>query len=153
MKRLLALVALVPSLAAAPLSLTATYLDIAVGGQSYALAADATGNLFTVSTAYEPSGRQVIRIIKTDPSGNVLAQLDFGAQASAVLDTDYPVSFLQPIAAATDAQGNLIVVGNANGATVPLVPALMSNTTPQAAFVAKFDPQLQGHPLFDEAGR
>ena len=129
-----ALLVIAPALCSAQqLSLTARYLDIGAGGQSYALAADAAGNLFTASTAYEPSGREVIRIVKTGATGNVLAQLDFGSNSA----------FLQPVAAAADAQGNLVLAGNVSGAGLPLVSALIPDTTDRAAFLAKFDPQLQ----------
>ena len=125
---------------APPLSLTAHYLDIGVGGQSYALAADAAGNVFAASTAYEPSGRPVIRIIKTDAVGEVLAQFDFGGNMGN--------TYLQPVAAAAGcAQGNLVLAGNVTGAGLPLVSALISDTTLTAAFLAKFDAQSQ-HTLF-----
>jgi hypothetical protein len=138
MKYALAVCALAPALySAPPLSLTAHYLDIGVGGQSYALAADAAGNVFVASTAYEPSGRPVIRIIKTDAAGEVLAQFDFGGNMGN--------TYLQP--AAADAQGNLVLAGNVTGAGLPLVSALISDTTLTAAFLAKFDAQLQ-HTLF-----
>jgi hypothetical protein len=100
---------------------------------------DGAGNVFAASTAYEPSGRRVIRIVKTDAAGDVLAQFDFGENLGN--------TYLQPVAAAADAQGNLILTGNVNGAGLPLVSALFSNTTAQAAFLAKFDAPLQ-HILF-----
>ena len=69
MKYALAVCVLAPTLySAPPLSLTAHYLDVGAGGQSYALAVDGAGNVFAASTAYEPSGRPVIRIIKTGMS-------------------------------------------------------------------------------------
>ena len=140
MKYALAVWVLAPTLySAPPLSLTAHYLDVGAGGQSYALAVDDAVNVFAASTAYEPSGRPVIRIIKTGATGDVLAQFDFGE--------DLGNTYLQPVAAAADAQGNLILAGNVNGAGLPLVSALFSDTTAQAAFLAKFDAPLQ-HILF-----
>ena len=97
MKYVLALCVLAPTLySAPPLSLTAHYLDIGAGGQSYALAVDGAGNVFAASTAYEPSGRRVIRIVKTDAAGDVLAQFDFGENLGN--------TYLQPVAAAADAR-------------------------------------------------
>src|ERR1039458_360645 len=71
------------------------YLDIGYQGSARLLTADKAGNLFTVSTITNPSGRPQIRAIKMDAKGNPLASIDFGGSG---LD--------RPEAAATGAQGN-----------------------------------------------
>ncbi len=111
------------------------YLD--VGGQSQArlLAADRAGNLFAAAMVTEPSGRPQIRVIKTDPLGNPLAQMDFGG--SSVLSPDIASG------AAVDPEGNVVIVGTTGSADFPLVSPLISKTNGSAGFVVKVDSQLQ----------
>jgi hypothetical protein len=113
----------------------AHYVDIGDQGQSRLLAVDGAGNLFVVSTIIEPWGRPQIRVIKTDPAGNVLASLDFGGSNP---------SFTDVVAgAAVDADGNLVIAGTTWSADFPLVHPLFSTTAQQTAFVVKIDSQLQ----------
>jgi uncharacterized protein (TIGR03437 family) len=86
---------------ASPNQVVARYVDIGDQGQSQFLTADGSGNLFVVSQIIEPSGRMAIRATKTDPQGNTLASFDLPESVSA-----------NPIGAATDPQGNLVVAGN-----------------------------------------
>lgn len=110
----------------------AHYLDTGNHFQARVLANDGTGNLFIVSNTIAISGRPQIRVIKTDPQGNILASLDFGGSSL----TDLPA------AASTDPQGNLIIVGTANSFDFPVVSPLFS-TTLQGGFITKIDAQLQ----------
>jgi len=97
--------------------------------QAQLLVMDQAGNMFTVSAKSEngfPAPK--IRIIKTDPSGNVLAILDFGGSSVDVAN-----------AAAIDPQGNLVVAGSATSTDFPLIAPLQSSG---GAFVTKVDAQL-----------
>ena len=69
-----------------------------------------------------------IHIVKTDGAGNPLAAMDFGGSA---VDT--------PLAAATDPQGNLIVVGSTSSPDFPLVSPVLKTGQ---AFATKIDSQL-----------
>src|ERR1700722_13164575 len=69
---------LVSLIATSSAAVQTRYLDFATQGQSQLLAADPSGNLFVAGTVVEPSGTPQIRVVKTDPSGNVLASFDFG---------------------------------------------------------------------------
>ena len=122
------------------------YLDLGDSGTAKVLAADNSGNIFTVSTTSDQSGLSWVRVIKTDSQGTPLARFDFPARS---------LSFLSggPAAAATDAQGNLVIVGSvgatySNGALVtadfPLVKPLFPTVIAGGAFVMKLDSQLQG---------
>src|ERR1035441_8491482 len=104
---------LLPTSGAATNQVLLRYLDIGYQGSARLLTADKTGNLFTVSTITNPSGRPQIRAIKMDAKGNPLASIDFGGSG---LD--------RPVAAATDAQGNLVVVGAAVSDDFPSVAPL-----------------------------
>ena len=64
------------------------------------LASDSSGNLFIIYSSPGAVSANNIHIVKTDAAGNPLSSLDFGGSA---VDT--------PFAAATDPQGNLIIVG------------------------------------------
>jgi uncharacterized protein (TIGR03437 family) len=101
------------------------------------LAADQSGNLFTVSEAqtsspnspaYADSFTCDIRITKTDASGNILATFTFGGSMQ---DTPY--------AAAIDPQGNIVIVGSTTSTDFPLITPLQATGT---GFVAKVDGQL-----------
>src|ERR1035438_2709026 len=107
------------------------YLAIGYQGSARLLTADKAGNLFTVSTITNPSGRPRIRAIKMDAKGNPLASIDFGGGG---LD--------RPAAAATDPQGNLVVVGTAVSNDFPSVAPLFSPSGSGGAFVVKLDSQL-----------
>jgi uncharacterized protein (TIGR03437 family) len=110
------------------------YLDFGDTGQARLLAADASGNLFAVGLVTEPSGVGQIRVIKTDPSGNPLASIDFGG------------SFGDSVAsAAVDPQGNIVIAGSTPSPDFPLVNALVLNPQPRvpAAFIVKIDAQLK----------
>lgn len=111
------------------------YLDLPNGSQSRALAADSQGSLFAVSNIEEPSGRILIRVIKTDPQGGSLASIDFGGTGTN--ETDLVAG------AAVDPQGDLVIVGTTNSPDFPLVAPVISRTTPQAAFVVRLDSQLR----------
>lgn len=67
-------------------------------GAPEALAADSNGHLFVVSVLNAASGQQVPRVVEFDLTGSRLASLD-------LTQLEYPT------AAVTDAQGDLIVVG------------------------------------------
>ena len=121
---------------AAPNPLLVRYLQLGDQSQARLLASDSAGNLFAVSTVVKPSGRPQIRVIKTDPQGNVLASFDFGGSSRDV-----------PNGAAVDPQGDLVIVGRTASSDFPLVSSLFSKTTAEAGFVAKLDSELQ-HILF-----
>ncbi|MCU1260159.1 MAG: hypothetical protein JWO80_3044 [Bryobacterales bacterium] len=120
---------------AAPNQFTARYLPIGTQSQALALASDSSGNLFTVSTVLAVSGRNQIRVIKTDAQGNSLASLDFGGTSSHLPDV--------PSGAVVDPQGNLVIVGTTTSSDFPLVSPLFSKTTTQAGFIVKLDSQLK----------
>ncbi|MGD0868153.1 MAG: hypothetical protein ABSB88_01275 [Bryobacteraceae bacterium] len=122
---------LLPTSAAATNQVLLRYLDIGYQGSARLLTADKAGNLFTVSTITDPSGRPQMRAIKMDAKGNPLASIDFGGSG-----------FDRPEAAATDAQGNLVVVGTAVSADFPSVAPLFSPNGSGGAFVMKLDSQL-----------
>lgn len=117
---------------AATNSVLTSYLDFGDTGQASLLAADGTGNLFAVGLVTEASGLPQIRVIKTDPNGNPLASLDFGGSLQDTI-----------AAAATDAQGNLVIVGSTQSPDFPLVAPLKLQARTPAAFVVKIDAQLQ----------
>jgi hypothetical protein len=97
------------------------------------LAADASGNLFIVAdaaTGVLTALTTHIHVTKTDGTGNVLATMGFGGSST---DT--------PMAAAVDAQGNLVIVGETQSTDFPLVSALQ---TSGRIFVTKVDGQLNG---------
>lgn len=126
------------SLFAANRQILLRYPDIG-DGSIRALATDRSGNLFTVSSIVDESGRFLMRVNKLDPSGNALASFDFG-------ETGSP----QPTAATVDLQGNLIVVGT----TIP-TGSFVAPIVPMSAFVVKIDSQLQGilfSRLIDQSG-
>jgi uncharacterized protein (TIGR03437 family) len=117
---------------AATNSVLTRYLDFGDTGQASLLAADGTGNLFAVGLVTEASGLPQIRVIKTDPNGNPLASLDFGGSLQDTV-----------AAAATDAQGNLVIIGSTQSPDFPLVAPLKLQARTPAAFVVKIDAQLQ----------
>ena len=92
------------------------YVDIGDQGQSKYLAADSSGNLFVVSQFVAPSGRDAIRVTKTDAEGNTLASFDVPESVSAYVT-----------GAAPDPQGNVVIAVSLN---------------PSANFVVKIDSQL-----------
>jgi uncharacterized protein (TIGR03437 family) len=109
------------------------YADIGDQGSVRAIATDKAGDLFTVSSITDEAGRGLIRVNKLDPGGNAPATFDFPG-----------TGLQQPTAAATDAAGNLIVVGTAESTGFPLVAALFPSVTGSSAFIVKIDSQLQG---------
>ena len=80
------------------------------------LASDSSGNLFIIYSSPEAVSATNIHIVKTDGAGKPLAAMDFGGSA---VDT--------PLAAATDPQGNLIVVGSTSSPDFPLVSPVLEN--------------------------
>ena len=115
------------------------YLDIGEQGSAEVVAADKSGNFFTVSAVTKISGRSPLRVIKMDAKGNTLATLDID------VDTSAPnVSGSGAFAAATDPQGNLVIVGSAGPLGFPLVSPLFPSVTGNGAFVMKLDSQLHG---------
>lgn len=97
-------------------------------GTARLLASDSSGNLFIVYSSPAAVSATNIHIVKTDAAGNPLATLDFGGSA---VDT--------PLAAATDPQGNLIVVGSTSSPDFPLVSPVLKTGQ---AFASKIDSQL-----------
>lgn len=110
----------------------ATYVDLPDGAQPTALAADSAGNLFVAANVTEPSGRQQLRVIKTNSQGITLASVDFGGSGSDGIS-----------GAAVDPSGNLILVGGTDSPDFPLVSPLISKTSQNSAFIMKFDSVLQ----------
>jgi uncharacterized protein (TIGR03437 family) len=80
-------------------SLQTHYIRLGTRDTSAGIAADPSGNIFVVSQTVVSQTQVGIRVTKADPSGNVIAFIDFGQGVT-------------PYAAAVDAQGNLFVVGN-----------------------------------------
>jgi uncharacterized protein (TIGR03437 family) len=106
------------------------YLDIGDNGSAFALTSDQAGNLFAITQITDTSGVSRTRVIKTDPNGIQLASFDFAATFQ--------------VAATTDAQGNLILVGSAEKQGFPLSAAASGPAADVAAFVLKLDSQLHG---------
>jgi uncharacterized protein (TIGR03437 family) len=119
------------SVTAAPNKFVARYVPIGLAGSANVLAVDASGNFFVISTVQEPSGRQQIRAIKTDPRGNVLASFDFGGSSRDI-----------PLGAAVDPQGNMVIVGTTYSPDFPVVGLSISKTSIPAGFIVKLDAQL-----------
>ena len=94
------------------------------------LAADPAGNLFVVSSSPKTSAITNIHVVKTDPTGNILASFDFGGTG---IDS--------PAAAATDPQGNLIVAGRTYSPDFPMIAPLR---TTGEGFVTKLSASLSG---------
>ena len=92
------------------------------------LASDSSGNLFIIYSSPGAVSANNIHIVKTDAAGNPLSSLDFGGSA---VDT--------PFAAATDPQGNLIIVGWTSSQDFPLVSPVLNTGQ---AFATKIDSQL-----------
>ena len=114
------------------------YADIGDGGVATSLAADAGGNLFAVSTFPDQSGHDALRVVKTGPTGTELAKIDVP-----LLSMNHG-----PFHAATDPQGNLVIVGTlatsgSPPALFPLVKPLFPAVT-SGALVMKLDAQLHG---------
>jgi uncharacterized protein (TIGR03437 family) len=115
------------------------YLDIGEQGAAEVFATDKTGNLYTVAAVTNPSGRSPLRVIKTDANGSPLATFDINVNLAAP-----NVSQTAAYAAATDTQGNLVIVGAAGPPGFPLVSPLFPSVTGNGAFVMKLDSQLHG---------
>ena len=128
---------LVSLIATSSAAVQTRYLDFATQGQSQLLAADPSGNLFVAGTVVEPSGTPQIRVVKTDPSGNVLASFDFGGTRLGSEQDSLA-------AAATDPEGNIVIVGTTQSPDFPLVAPLYSKMGLSSAFVVKLDAKLQG---------
>jgi uncharacterized protein (TIGR03437 family) len=99
--------------------------------QARVLAADASGNIFTVLNVVEPSGKPQMRVVKTSIQGTTVGTFDFGGSST---DT--------PSGAVTDTQGNLVIVGTTTSADFPTVSRVDTPTDPQVAFVTKINSQL-----------
>jgi uncharacterized protein (TIGR03437 family) len=98
----------------APKQFTPHYLgQSGAQGSLNLIAPDQSGHLFMVSTATNAAGARVLRAIKTDSNGAVLAQFDFGG-----------TGFDSAFAAAVDPQGNLVIGGSTSSADFPLVNPL-----------------------------
>lgn len=113
-------------------SVITKYLDFGDNGQARLLAADRSGNLFAAGLVTESSGLRQIRVIKTNSNGNPLASFDFGGS-----DVDTIA------AAATDAQGNIVIVGSTASSDFPVVASVTPQSRLPAGFVVKIDSQLQ----------
>ena len=140
----LVLVCLAASPRAAANQVLHTYVDIGNRGSLQALATDSAGNIFTVSTIINASGHSLIQVNKLDPNGNALASVDFGSAGATTSNPSQGVPAAQPYAAATDPQGNLIIVGSAYSTGFPLVAPLFPSVTGGSAFITKIDSQLHG---------
>ena len=106
------------------------YLDLPDSARPQTLAADSSGNLIIIFDVTEPSGRQRIRVIKTNPQGSMLASMDFG-EGEAIAG------------AAVDRNGSLVIAGTTTSPDFPLVSPLISKTSQAAAFIIKIDSSLQ----------
>lgn len=101
----------------------------AAGQYGNVMAADQSGHLFLVTTTTNAAGANVIRAVKTDTNGVVLAQFDFGGTG---VDA--------PFAASVDPQGNLLIGGSTSSMDFPLVNPLSSTGN---GFLTRLDSQLQ----------
>jgi len=112
-------------LAMASVGFHAAYVDVGPSGSSAVLANDSAGNHFVVSQITDIWGIPRPRATKTDAQGNTLAVLDIGFVAAV------------PLSAVTDAQGNLIVVGDPPPPSE--FPAGSAYFTAGFGFIVKFD--------------
>jgi uncharacterized protein (TIGR03437 family) len=134
LSRLLIFAAIPAGLAAAvPQGFSLRVPDLNPNDSARLLAADSSGNLFVVSASPKTSDIVNIHVVKTGPTGNIIAAFDFGGSG---VDT--------PRAAAVDPQGNLIVAGATLSTDFPLVSPLR---TTGIGFATKIDAQLS-HILF-----
>jgi uncharacterized protein (TIGR03437 family) len=105
-------------------------LRYVTGGSPLALTADKSGALFTVSSVGAAAGNTLTRVNKLDSSGNPLASIDLGFSS-------------QTAAAATDGEGNLVIVGTTFSTGFPLYTPRSGSLADISGFVVKIDSQLQ----------
>ena len=101
------------------------YIAPGSGAHNRLIAADPAGNYFVVSTISTGAAQTSVHVTKTDPAGKTLATFDFGGSA-----------VTNPVAAATDANGNLLIGGTSNSPDFPLASPLQ---TTGLAFLIKLD--------------
>ena len=113
MKSLLVIVILALAPASAANQVLLRYLDTPDQAVASLIADDGTGHLFSVSVVNVNSPHGLVRVLKLDRNGTPLAQFDFGDSQS-----------IGPVAAAMDAQGNLVIVGSTYASGFPVVSPL-----------------------------
>ena len=108
-----------------------SYVSVADGAVTNVFATDSAGDLFVVSTRTDLAGNHNFRIVKSDPHGATLAEMDFGGPSDTI------------VAAAVDPAGNLILAGNTLSPGFPLVQPLFAAIHGETGFIVKLDSQLQ----------
>lgn len=108
-----------------------SYLSVPDGAVTDVLATDSAGDLFVVSTGTDLAGDQTFRIVKSDPHGAILAEMDFGGPSDTI------------VAAVVDPVGNLILAGNTLSPGFPFVQPLFAKIHGETGFIVKLDSQLQ----------
>jgi len=120
---LIALLLLLPTITPAALQLTYANLP---SGQACCLVADPQGNLYVVGIDHSN-----VSVTKLDAAHRIVATFQFGGGGDD-----------QPLAAALDAQGNLLIAGQTNSTDFPLRnPLFPSVATPfPSGFLSRLDP-------------
>jgi uncharacterized protein (TIGR03437 family) len=108
-----------------------SYVSVADGAVTNVFAADSAGDLFVVSTGTDLAGNRNFRIVKSDPQGATLAEMDFGGPSDLI------------VAAAVDPAGDLILAGNTLSPGFPFVQPLFATIHGETGFIVKLDSQLQ----------
>ena len=108
-----------------------SYVSVADGAVTNVFATDSAGDLFVVSTGTDLAGNHNFRIVKSDPHGATLAEMDFGGPSDLI------------VAAAVDPAGNLILAGNTLSPGFPFVQPLFATIHGETGFIVKLDSQLQ----------
>ncbi len=110
------------------LSFTAHSLNLNPGDSALLLALDGQGDGYEVATVADSSGREWIRVTKTNPQGAVAATFQFGGTGK---DT--------PAAIKVDAQGEVVIAGSTTSTDFPVTATLVPAIQKSAAFVVKLD--------------